>query len=113
MSTFKKYLSLHSLFLFFSISGVLSKYASFEDFLSFHFLLLYCINLVVLFVYSVLWQFILRKNSLTVVFANRAVITVWGLLWGALLFEESVSLAKAIAAVLIVVGIVIVGRENE
>ena len=109
----RRLLPLHLLFLFFSISGVLSKYASAEELLSARFILFYGLTLAVLFAYSILWQFVLRRFSLTVVYANRAVVTIWGILWGIVLFGEQVSIAKITSALLIVSGIVIMGKENE
>ena len=103
---------LHMLFLFFSVSGVLAKYASFEEFLSIRFVVLCGAQFAILFVYSVLWQFVLRGFPLTMVYANRSVTTIWGLLWGVMLFDENISLAKVIAAMLIISGIVIVGKDN-
>ena len=112
-NTIKKYVLLHLLFLFGSLSAAIGKYASYEDFLSFRFILFYGINLAVLFVYSIFWQFILRKFELTVAFSHRAAITIWGLLWGTLLFGEAVSVAKVLAAALIVAGIILIGGKNE
>lgn len=112
-SIVKKILPLHLLFFFFSLSGVLGKYASNQEFLSLGFILLYGAELVVLFAYSIFWQIVLRKFPLTTAYTNRSATTIWGLMWGVLLFGENLNVAKVIATALIVSGIVVIGAENE
>jgi drug/metabolite transporter (DMT)-like permease len=111
--TLKKVILLHLLFFFFSSSGILGKYASFEDFLTIKFCILYGAQLFVLFLYSILWQIILRTFPLTFAYMNRAIVTIWGLIWGVLLFGEDISIVKAISSMLIISGIIIMGKENE
>ena len=113
MQSLRKIIPLHILFLFFSFSSVVAKYASFESLLSTKFILLYGISLAILFVYSILWQLVLRKYPLSTIYAHRSIVTIWGLAWGILLFGESIGFAKIIAMLLIVTGIIVIGKEDE
>ncbi|ROT88286.1 transporter [Gordonibacter urolithinfaciens] len=101
----KTLITLHLLLLFYTLSGILSKIAADQDFLSWEFIFLYGGMLVVLFVYAIGWQQIIKRLPLTLAFANKAVTVVWGMLWGVLLFHETVNAGMVLGAVLVIAGI--------
>ena len=103
---------LHSLLFFLSLSGVLSKFAAQQDLFSFSFLALYGLELVILFVYAILWQQVLKHMSLTVAFSNKAVGMVWSMLWGVLLFQEVLTIKMVIGAAIVMVGVLLVVRSD-
>ena len=70
---------LHIMLMVYSMSGICSKMASKQEFLSLRFLLYYAGVIVLLAVYAVAWQQIIKRISLTLAYANRAVTVVWGL----------------------------------
>lgn len=114
----KTYLGLHILLMFYAIGGIFSKSASGETFLSTKYLLYYGALLLILVVYAVFWQMILKKIPLTVAMANKSVTVIWGLIYGWLFFDEKISLMNVIGAAIIMIGIVIVvnadrDKENE
>ena len=97
---------LHIMLMVYSMSGICSKMASKQEFLSLRFLLYYAGVIVLLAVYAVAWQQIIKRISLTLAYANRAVTVVWGLVWGMIFFHEQVTLGKAVGAMLVVAGVV-------
>ncbi len=101
------YLALHLLLVFYSLSSVLSKLAAAESFLSFRFCLYYGGMFVILVVYALGWQQILKRLPLTVAFANKAVTLVWSIVFGALLFHETIRPTQLIGCALAVVGVVL------
>ena len=104
---------LHILLAFYSLSGVLSKLAAKEDFLSINFCLLYIGMITILFVYAIVWQQIIKRIPLTTAFANKAACTIWGSIWGIIIFKEKLSFFKAVGIVLIVIGIVLFSTDKE
>ena len=90
-----------------------SKLAARERFLSPRFLLLYCGMLLILFVYALCWQQIIKKIPLTTAYLNKAVSIPWGILWGMLIFGEQVSLRMLIGAVIVIAGVVLVVKADE
>lgn len=106
-SNFKTYGMLHVLLLVFSLSGVCSKLAAGEKFLSFRFILLYGCVIFLLGVYALFWQQIIKKMPLTTAYANRAITVFWGMVWGFLIFKEKITPGKAAGAVLVIAGIVL------
>ena len=100
------YILLHFLLVFYSLGGIFSKLASREAFLSQNFLLLYFGVLVILFVYAIWWQQIIKKMPLTTAYMNRAVCILWGILWGVLFFDEHITAQTIIGAVIVMIGVV-------
>lgn len=106
-SRLKNLFALHLLLMMYSISGICSKLAADVDFLSWKFVGLYSCILIILGLYAIGWQQILKRMPLTSAFANKAVTIVWGIIWGAVFFGESVTLLKLLGAALIICGVVL------
>lgn len=104
----KTYLMLHGIVLLYSLSAVCSKMASGYEFLSLGFIGWYAGTLVLLVVYALVWQQVLKRLPLTTAFANKGVTIIWGILWGVLLFGESISLTMIIGAALVFTGVLLV-----
>lgn len=109
----KVFIFLHLLLLLFSISSVLSKLAAAQPFLSLSFCLCYGGMILVLMLYAVGWQQILKRLPLTVAFANKAVTLVWSMVFGALLFDEHIGLNQLIGCALAVAGVVLFVQADE
>lgn len=99
-------IALHVLLLFYSLSGIFSKNAAYQPFLSVPFILLYGGMLAVLLIYAIGWQQIIKRLPLTVAFANKAITVVWGMVWGVLFFGEQINIQMIIGAALVIAGIV-------
>ena len=91
----------------YSLSGVCSKMAAGYDFLSPGFILFYGGIIVILGVYAIVWQQILKKMPLVTAYANKAVTVVWGVIWGIVIFHEKISAGKVISMLLVMAGIVL------
>ena len=108
----KVFLALHLLLLFYSCSSVLSKLAAGQEFLSWGFIVCYGGMFMILVVYAIGWQQILKRLPLTVAFANKAVTLVWSMVFGALLFQESIKLNQLIGCALAVAGVILFVKED-
>lgn len=96
---------LHLLLMVYSMSGICSKLAAGEQFLSLRFCFYYAIIILLLGFYAIGWQQIIKRLPLTTAFANKAVTVIWGIIWGALFFREEITVGKLIGAVLVVSGV--------
>lgn len=105
-------IALHLLLLVYSLSGIFSKNAAHEPFLSPMFIGLYGGMLAILFIYAIGWQQILKRLSLSLAFANKAVTVVWGMVWGFFIFGESISTLNLIGAALVIAGVVLYARAD-
>ena len=106
------YLLLHLLLAIYSCSGILSKLAAGQDFLSLGFILYYGGVIVVLGIYALGWQQVIKRMPLTTAYANRAVNVVWGVIWGLLIFHEKVTLLQAAGCLLVVIGVALFARAD-
>lgn len=104
---------LHVMLMIYSMSGICSKMASKQVFLSPMFCFYYAIIIILLGFYAIGWQQIIKRLPLTTAFANKAVTVVWGIVWGALFFNEAITVGKMVGAALVVAGVVIFAKADE
>lgn len=69
--------------------------------------------LLVLLVYALGWQQVIKRIPLTLAFMNKAVTIVWGILWGFLLFGEQVNVGKVVGAILVIAGVVLFAKADD
>ncbi len=114
MGSKTKYLViLHILLAVYSMTGIASKHAAQNDFLSFWFIFYYGIVLLGLFIYAIAWQQIIKHMPLITAYANRGVTVIWGIVWGYLFFSEEITVRKLIGAAVIICGIVFIVTADE
>ena len=98
--------------LLFAGTTVLSKLAAGEEFLSLRFCLFFGGEFVLLGLYALGWQQILKRLPLTVAYTNKAVTLVWSLVFGVLLFHESVGVKQLVGCALAVAGVALFVRAD-
>ncbi len=96
----------------YTLSGVAAKFASQYPFLSLGFCLCYGTEILILGIYAVLWQQIIKRVDISVAYANRALAIFWSMLWAALLFHETITLQNLLGVGLILAGTWMV-NQNE
>lgn len=107
------YLMLMVAFLIYSTSGVFLKLAAYEDFLSWKYLALFALVIVVLGVYAVLWQMILKKIPLSQAFLFKSTTVVFSLVYACLIFSETLRWQNVLGAALIMAGIIVNSKSRE
>lgn len=112
-SNIKRYVLLHILLLVFSLSSVCSKLAAQEDVMSFKFIMMYGFVIMLLGVYAIFWQQIIKNMPLTAAYANRAITVFWGMLWGLIIFKERITPGKVMGAVLVISGIILFALSDR
>lgn len=112
-SNAKYYLFLHILLCVYSLSGVCSKMAANQEFLSLGFCFFYGLILLNLFIYAIVWQQLLKHLNLTTAFCNKAVNIIWGMLWGFVIFGEEIKWNMILGAVIVMIGVIIVVKSDE
>lgn len=96
----------------YTCSGIAAKLASGYDFMSVGFVLCYGGEILLLGIYAIFWQQIIKKADISVAYANRASAIFWSTLWAVLIFKENVSLQNIAGIVLIFLGIWMVNRND-
>lgn len=104
--------------LFFSVAiysccSLCNKFASQYDLLSWNFIFLYGCSIMILAVYAVLWQQVLKRFELSVAYAAKPFSTLLSMVWGVVLFQETVTWNMLLGAVIIMIGMQVVVRDHE
>ena len=87
--------------------------AAMEPFLSPKWIVLYGALLLILMIYALFWQQILKYIKLSTAYACKSVTVVWGMIWGVLLFNEQLTAKQIIGGVLVIGGVLLVSSGKE
>ena len=113
MNNFASFLLMHAGFLIYSFYTVLGKIAAKYDFLSLRFCIFYCILILILFIYAIVWQQVLKVIPLSFATANKASTIVWGMFWSFIFFQEEITFKKIFGAVIIITGIILLSSATN
>ncbi len=109
----KDILILQFIIVIYTFSGVAAKFASGSSFLSSEFIIFYGIEMVILALYAIIWQQIIKKFDLSVAYANRSIAILWSMLWAHLIFREEISLQNIIGVLIVIAGTIIINSDDK
>ena len=98
---------LHVMLAVYALSTVFSKYAAQEEPMSIKFFLFYGLVLLLLALYAIGWQQIIKRLPLTVAYANKAVSVIWGCIYGVIFFSEKITIGKVTGSLLVIAGVIL------
>lgn len=104
---------LHILLLVYAVACIFSKRAAGTSFGSRIFFLYYGLNLLLLGIYAVGWQQVLKKIPLTTAYAHKSVTVIWGVVFGVLLFHEALNPRQIAGILLVICGIVLYSLSDK
>ena len=113
MKKLKPFIILHLILLINSLGGICSKTAAGKPFLSFEFCLYYGLMILILGVYAIAWQQVLKMLPLNIPYANKADAIIWSALWGELFFNETITLSNIIGTVIVLAGVMLMVWDGE
>lgn len=105
--TMKNIILLQGVIMIYTISSMVAKFASAQEEI-WKLLLFYGIEIMILAVYAVLWQQMIKKFDLSIAYANRAMALLWSAVWAVVIFGERITLTKVLGVALVVIGTVII-----
>ena len=111
-SKFTQYGILFVAMLVYSFSSLFMKISANYPMASLPFLLWYGGSLLILVVYAVLWQIVLKHVELSRAYAVKPLTLLLSVVWGVLLFHETISWRQMIALAIILLGIRMVVTED-
>lgn len=97
----------------YSLGGICSKKAAEYSVLSLPFIVWYGGLVIILGIYAIGWQQVIKRMPLTTAFANKAVTIVWGIIWGFVFFKEVITIGKVLGAMLVIVGVLLYSTDKE
>jgi drug/metabolite transporter (DMT)-like permease len=97
----------------YTISSLMSKKASESEGDFTKFLFWFGMEFVVLGIYAILWQQMIKRFELSVAYANRSMAVVWSMVWAVVFFHDTITIKNIVGVCLVVVGTIIVNGEGE
>ena len=107
MKNVRVFVLLHAIVFLYSVSELVMKLASAQPFLSFKWCALYALVILILGVYAIIWQQLLKKLPLNLAYANKSLTLAWGMLLGAVVFDEAITVPKVIGAATVLLGVIL------
>ncbi len=71
---------------------------------------MYGLELMVLGVYAIIWQQVLKRFPLTTAYANRSFGIAWSFMWSVVLFQDTITLKKLLGVIVVLIGTLIVNK---
>ncbi|RKM57841.1 transporter [Butyrivibrio sp. CB08] len=93
--------------LVYSLSTVAANMASKQAFLSWGYILFFGLEFVILAVYAILWQQIIKKFQLSIAYANKSMTLLWSMLWNFLIFSQGITPGKVAGVLLVMAGVIV------
>ena len=109
----KKFLLLCSCFLIAPSSGVFLKFASKYVFLSFQYVLYFGMTMVVMGIYAVLWQEVLKLIPLNKAYLYKRSGIGISLLYAFIIFGENITVYNIIGCAMIIAGIIVLSYKRR
>lgn len=109
----KNILILQAVVVIYTLSSVVAKFATGQELFSFSFFLFYGLEIVILGVYAILWQQMIKRFDLSVAYANRAMALLWSAVWAIVLFRDTLALKQVLGIAFVVLGTVIVNSDQK
>lgn len=109
----KDFVILQFVIVIYSLSSVCAKLASGHPFLSFEFILFYGIEIMILGIYALCWQQVIKKFDLSIAYANRATGLLWSVVFALFIFKERITLMNIIGIGVVIIGIIMVNSDEQ
>ncbi|NDO50958.1 EamA family transporter [Lachnospiraceae bacterium MD335] len=109
----KNIILLQGVVVIYTLSGIMSKNASANGAYSVKFLTFFALEFLLLAVYAVLWQQMIKRFELSVAYANRSMAVLWSMLWAVLFFHDEITVKNIIGVVLVTAGTVIINTDVQ
>jgi len=100
-------LLLQSAVVIYSLSTVAANLASKHEFLSLEYIAFFGLEFVILGIYAIVWQQMIKKFQLSVAYANKALTLMWSMLWNFLIFSQGITPFKVVGVLLVVAGVIV------
>ena len=106
---------LHISSFIFSFAGVITKYMGIQikekALFSLEMFLLFVGLGSIYIAYAYIWQYVLKKMTLSVAYLIKSTVIIWSMIWSILIFHERLTLMNIVGIVCIMIGIVILQKE--
>lgn len=113
LNKIKNIVILQCVVIIYTISSLMSKKASASEGDIVKFIFWFGMEFVILGIYAVLWQQVIKRFELSVAYANRSMAVVWSMVWAVIFFHDTITVRNIIGVCLVVVGTIVVNTEES
>ena len=113
MKKIKNIALLQGVIIMYTVSSVMSKKASASDGDMLRFLFFFGMEFVILGIYALLWQQMIKRFELSVAYANRSMALFWSMIWAVVFFHDKITVKNIIGVLLVIIGNVIINSDKE
>lgn len=109
----KQIAALQAAVMIYTLSGVAAKHAALYESLSWPFLLCYGIEILILGIYAIIWQQLIKKIDLSVAYANRSIAILWSMIWAVIFFGEVITIRNMIGVMIVLAGTMVINSDDK
>lgn len=109
----KNIILLQGVVMVYTFSGIMSKKASQNGNDIVKFLTFLALEFVVLAIYGLLWQQVIKYFELSVAYANRSMAILWSMLWAVVFFDDMITGKNILGVLLVLVGTIIINMDTK
>lgn len=108
----KNIIILQIIIMIYTLATVAAKFAAGQEFLSFGFFVFYGIEILILGIYAIGWQQIIKKFDISIAYANKAMSLLWAIVWAIVFFKENITINNIIGVIIVIIGTIIVNKDE-
>lgn len=113
MKKVKNVLLLQGVVIIYTISSVMSKLASSNKESVIKFLFFFGMEFVLLGIYAILWQQMIKRFELSVAYANRSMSVLWSIIWAVIFFHDTITIKNIVGVILVIAGTIIINTDVD
>lgn len=111
--TLKNILLLQAIIIIYTVSSVMAKLASGSKDDMLRMFLFLGMEFVILAIYAVLWQQMIKRFDLSVAYANRSMAILWSMIWAVLFFHDEITVRNVLGVLIVLLGTVIINLDAK
>jgi len=108
--TWKAVCALIGINMLYASVGICTKLAAQQEMMSLPYLLWFFSAIIIIGIYALLWQQVLRKIELSTAYLFKGTTLIFTMLIAAFLFGEAITIANIAGSIIIITGITILAR---
>lgn len=109
----KNIIQLQLVVIIYTISSVMSKIAAGYRQDIVRFVIFFALEFLILGLYAILWQQLIKKFDLSVAYANRSMALLWSILWAFIFFRDTITVKNIIGVIFVVIGTFIINLDDS
>ncbi len=91
----------------YSLSTVAGNLAGQSPFLSRNYIIYFGLEFIILAIYAVLWQQVIKRFQLSIAYCNKSVTLLWSMLWNFIIFSQGITPGKVAGVLLVMAGVIV------